>query len=222
MPPDEQLQIDHLVVGVPDLQEGIDLVARRTGVRPIYGGEHPGSGTHNALLSLGARQYLELLALRPDAAPGEGSGFMWELIDPVRLRELTGPELLTWAVSTAKAERTIERLQAQGYEVSDLISGARKRPDGARLAWKTFRVVSPEMRGVPFFIEWEEGSAHPAETSPGGCELVSLAISEPEATSALRRLVAALDTNVDVGRGKPSLEAVLKGPEGRLALKGVW
>lgn len=221
MPPDEQLQIDHLVVGVPDLQQGIDLVVRRTGVRPIYGGEHPGSGTHNALLSLGSRQYLELLALRPDAKPGEGSGFLWELIDPVRLAELTEPELLTWAISTARAERTIQRLQAQGYEVSDLISGARKRPDGTRLAWKTFRIVIPEMRGVPFFIEWEEGSAHPAETSPDGCELVSLAISE-EAAGVLRRLVAALDAEVDVKRGSPSLEAVLKGPEGRLALKETY
>lgn len=218
MPPDEQLQIDHLVVGVPDLQQGIDLVARRTGVRPVYGGEHSGSGTHNALLSLGSRQYLELLALRPNAEPGEG-GFIWELVDPVHLAELTGPELLTWAVSTAKAERTIERFQAQGYEVSGLVSGGRKRPDGAQLAWKTFRIVSPEMRGVPFFIEWEEGSAHPAETSPAGCELVSLTITEPEATSALRRLVAVLDTEVEVEREAPSLEAVLKGPEGRLALK---
>lgn len=221
MPPDEQLQIDHLVVGVPRLQQGIDLVDRRTGVRPVYGGEHSGSGTHNALLSLGPRQYLELMAFRPDAEPDAENGFLWDLIDPVHLSRLDEPELLTWAVSTAEAERTAERLRTQGYKVSDPISGARKRPDGAELSWKTFRVVAPKLRGAPFFIEWEEGSAHPAETSPGGCELVALKAFEPEETEkALGGLMEALGVEVDVRCGAPSLEAVLEGPAGRLVLKG--
>lgn len=221
MPPDKQLQIDHLVVGVPDLQQGIDLLERRTGVRPAYGGEHSGSGTHNALLSLGPRQYLELLAFRPEAKPDKESGFLWELIDPERLAGLTEPRLLAWAVSTAEAGHTAERLQAQGYELTGFVAGARKRPDGAQLAWKTFRIAVPGLRSAPFFIEWEEGSAHPAETSPGGCELAALKAFEPEETErALRGLVKVLGVEVDVRRGSPALEAVLEGPGGRLMLKG--
>jgi hypothetical protein len=58
--------IDHLVYGVPDLAEAIDVIAQQTGVRARFGGRYPGRGTHNALISLGHRQYLEIIALDPE------------------------------------------------------------------------------------------------------------------------------------------------------------
>ena len=54
--------MDHLVLGVPDLEKGIDLVERKAGVRATFGDRHPGRGTHIALLSLGGWQYLEIFA----------------------------------------------------------------------------------------------------------------------------------------------------------------
>jgi hypothetical protein len=38
--------MDHLVLGVPDLEQGIDLVEQKPGARN-FGGRHPGRGTHN-------------------------------------------------------------------------------------------------------------------------------------------------------------------------------
>jgi hypothetical protein len=45
--------IDHLIVGIADLEEGIRLFAELAGVMAERGGRHPSLGTHNALLSLG-------------------------------------------------------------------------------------------------------------------------------------------------------------------------
>ena len=43
-----EIGIDHLILAVDDLQKGIETFARMTGVRPEFGGEHPGRGTANA------------------------------------------------------------------------------------------------------------------------------------------------------------------------------
>src|SRR5215213_7156291 len=57
-------RIDHVILGINDLQKGIEELERATGVRAVFGGAHPGRGTQNALISLGD-QYLEILAPNP-------------------------------------------------------------------------------------------------------------------------------------------------------------
>ena len=71
----------------PDLDAGIEYVHELTGLRAEYGGIHPGFGTHNALLSLGARSYLEIIA--PD--PGQDSA-IW-----LGIGDLESPRIVTWA-----------------------------------------------------------------------------------------------------------------------------
>ena len=60
-------EIDHLIVACGDLGQGAAWLEARLGEAPQLGGKHALMGTHNMLLRLGARIYLELIAIDPDA-----------------------------------------------------------------------------------------------------------------------------------------------------------
>lgn len=126
----EAVQVDHIVLGISDLQAGIDTLEELTGVRPVFGGEHPDLGTHNALMSLGTGLYLEILAPRPDAEVVD-----WLLF----LNELSTLTPVMWAIATSDAARTADRLATNGSPTTEVVPGSRTVPDGSILEWKTFR-----------------------------------------------------------------------------------
>src|ERR1700679_1833037 len=77
--------LDHIILGCNDLDAGVEYVYQRTGVRAAAGGVHPGAGTKNALLSLGALRYLEIIA--PDPLQPASS-------DPRQVASLQKPTLV--------------------------------------------------------------------------------------------------------------------------------
>jgi hypothetical protein len=79
---------DHHVVAALALDAGCDWVEERLGVRPQPGGQHVRMGTHNALLSLGPRLYLEVIAIDPaGSAPPRPR---WFDLDEPRMRAALG------------------------------------------------------------------------------------------------------------------------------------
>src|SRR3954464_627628 len=89
-------RIDHLVVTAASLADGVEYVQRALGVAPQPGGEHVRMGTHNVLLRLGERVYLEVIAVDAGAPPpGRPRWFRLDEPDAVRL-----PRLATWAART--------------------------------------------------------------------------------------------------------------------------
>lgn len=61
------LRPDHLVISAETLAGAAEPLAKLFGAEFAPGGQHPLMGTHNRLLSLGPGEYLELIAIDPEA-----------------------------------------------------------------------------------------------------------------------------------------------------------
>ncbi|HJM88362.1 MAG TPA: VOC family protein [Dehalococcoidia bacterium] len=204
--------LDHLVYATPDLDAAVDDLEARLGVRAVLGGRHPGRGTYNALISLGADHYLEIIGPdpeQPEVAQPRGFG----------LDDLTVPQLRTWAAKAPDIDARIERARVAGYDPGPALAMSRERPDGVTLAWHL--TPSGQSEGgwlVPFLIDWG-GSPHPALTAPGGVTLDSLRAEHPT-PDAIRPLLAALDVALDVDAGpEPRLIARLRTAGGVVELR---
>lgn len=198
--------IDHVIVGIADLDEGIRRMTELTGVTAERGGQHPGRGTQNALLSLGAPTYLEIIA------PVEGPAPQMEFLSG--LKELAP---VGWAIGTKNLDATRSRLEAAGFRVSPPREGSRVRPDGQRLEWRTAGIEGPPGL-TPFLIEWGPTTLQPATTSPGGCTLESMEIRMPQSES-LARLVAELRLGAVVREAtEQKMTLTLACPAGRVTL----
>jgi hypothetical protein len=193
--------VDHLLLGVADLDSGTTWIERITGIRPTFGGSHPGRGTRNSLISLGGRHYLEIIAPDPDQKGGQSD---------FDLRSLTEPRLINWAAGTTDIDALAQRVRGAGGQVMGPRDGARARPDGATLKWKTLGLQSSFAQNgvnpIPFFIQWASDTRHPSEDSPKGCRLQSLDIAHPDHAG-----VAALLKQVGIdGAVKQAERAVLR------------
>jgi hypothetical protein len=205
--------VDHLLLGVSDLDRGIAWVEQRTGVRAAIGGTHPGVGTRNALLSLGARHYLEIIA--PDPAQ---SAYNFQ----IDVRTLAEPRLITWAAATNNIEAVAKAARDAGYQLFGPRPGSRQTPSGTMLRWRSLGVVNKFGAGgvepVPFFIEWAPDSPHPSQDQPAGCEFQSVHFQHPD-SSALATALKGLGIQGKVAQGSAvRLIASLKTPKGPIEL----
>ena len=192
--------LDHVLLGCSDLQLGIDFVEKRTGVRAAFGGVHPGRGTQNALLSLGERQYLEIIA--PDPAQGSSTNAR-----SLSLQKLTEPRLVGWAAHPGSLEEFAKKLRGAGVSFDGPTPGSRKRPDGRVLQWQTLDLKDDASGLLPFFIEWSADSPHPSKDAPGGCHLVGFELATPN-PEAVKRMAARLSLDAPFMKGgQPQLRA---------------
>ncbi len=203
--------LDHLVYGLPDLESGVEDLARRTGVRPAAGGVHPGRGTHNALLSLGPGSYLELIAPDPlQPAPPRPRRF--------GLDGLERPRLVAWAIRVQDIERRVRRARERGYDPGPVETMGRDRPDGVRLRWRLTSGPAESPSPVPFLIDWGS-SPHPSQGAPTGVRLLELRGQHPDPES-VRRLLLALEVELPIDPGpEPALIAALETPRGPVRLR---
>jgi hypothetical protein len=203
------MRIDHLVWFNADLAAGRRFFADRMDADPLYGGEHPGEGTANAVLSLGPMTYLEILGHDVKQA---GAG-----LDP-EVASLTGQGLYHWAVGGVDVAAAARRAAAAGLQGGALVPGGRVKPDGKRLDWLCWGLRDHGFGAlVPFLIDWRD-SEHPAASAPRGGSLTDLRVHTPEA-DRLRAIFAVLELEVPVVADPVArIEAVLESGKGRTVL----
>lgn len=195
--------IDHIILGINDLDKGIAQFKELTGVEPVYGGVHPYSFTHNALLALDHETYLEIMAPRPDAENIPDHFVALENLTPI-----------DWAVRTRNEVNTKEKLKATGLIPTESKDGSRAKQDGSLLTWITFGIE--QQNHFPFFIQWGAGIIHPSVNSPAGCTLQSFNIVTPD-DDAMNKLNTTLKLGLTVSKGNQhQLQLILDTPKGKV------
>ncbi|KAL1410194.1 hypothetical protein Q8F55_004199 [Vanrija albida] len=211
-------QLDHLVITAPSLPEGIAHIEALLGVslRPIRGGEHAGHGTHNALLSLGDNEYLEILAINP-AAPVPPTPRVFGLSGA----DLSQTRLYHWVARADDVAAAAGEFKAAGVDV-----GAPRPMARGELRWQLTLREDGEVAldgAAPSLIQWASQSPHPvAPALPDvGARLVRLQIKHPQAETIRAALAAAglADDRVSVSEApEPALAATISTPTGEHTL----
>ncbi|MEL6585216.1 MAG: VOC family protein [Pseudomonadota bacterium] len=160
------LTFDHFAVSADTLAQGVAHVERQIGVAPPPGGTHPRMGTHNHLCGLSNGEYLEVIAIDPDAPdPGRPRWFNLDRRD--------GPAGIgNWIVRTDDLDAAVARYPGAGVPVA-LTRGS--------LRW---RMAVPEDGKLPFdgcfpaIIQWDS----PPPVFPDiGLSVTRLTVSHPDA-----------------------------------------
>lgn len=142
-------RIDHVMICVPDLQQGITQYGKM-GFNIHAGGAHPGKGTHNAV-ALNTDDYLELLAVRDPAEyamsgkPGTTHSGLTDFI-------AAGGGIRYVVVQSDDLAADVAAMRSRGVDVSDAMAGNRRTLAGQELGWK-YAVLGPKNPLPVFFIQ---------------------------------------------------------------------
>jgi hypothetical protein len=187
--------LDHIIWACADLESGSRRFEALTGIRPRYGGVHASGLTHNALVGLGKRCYLEILAPVGPAGPSDD--------DWCRLaRGAQEPRIMTYCLRSPRPlSELASTFEAFGWKNAVLASNGRTTQEGVRLRWQWLGPTAARFGlAFPFFIDWLD-SPHPAETlgaaqSEGGILLQGFAVGHPHAAE-LHRTLADVGSTVE-------------------------
>jgi len=135
-------RIDHIMICVPDLGQGVDTYTR-LGFSIHPGGVHPGQGTHNAI-AFHQEDYLELLSVRDREQHLAGADLVEFLARGGGFRKV--------AVQSNDLEAEVAAMRGRGVDVGDPAEGGRRTPGGQELRWKVAS-LGPRNPLPVFFIQ---------------------------------------------------------------------
>lgn len=134
--------IDHLVIAVPDLADGMKRYAA-LGFTVVPGGRHP-TGSHNALIAFRDGSYLELLAFYQPSPEHK----WWAVLQQ-------GGGLIDVCMQTDDQAGDARAWRAAGVAMQDPAPLSRQRPDGYLVRWMLASCREPHRGVAPFLIQDE-------------------------------------------------------------------
>jgi hypothetical protein len=203
---------DHLVVAAATLEQGEAYLEQRLGVRPQRGGKHALMGTHNSLIGLGAKRYIEVIAIDPEASPPLGQ--RWFALDTPALQS-TLPRLIHWVARTHDIDTARRSLGVDPGAVQAMTRGG--------FEWRITVPADGSLPAggvLPTLIQWSD-HRHPADALPDSrLRLLALAGAHPHAGVIRSALAAlALGETIKVTYGaQPRMVAMLQTPRGPVTL----
>jgi hypothetical protein len=202
--------LDHVIWACNDLERGVARFEALTGVAPRYGGVHASGHTHNALVALSERCYLEILAPTGSPAADEDEWCRFA-------RAADEPTLLTYCLRSPQPLSALAvAAESLGAAATRVGANGRSTPEGVRLHWQW---VGPKFaafgRAFPFFIDWLD-SPHPAGSAQ--IRLTRFAVGHPNA-ARLEQILRELQTPVEIyAAPEIQFQALLDTPRGAVAL----
>ena len=195
-------ELDHIAVAAATLEEGVAHVEAALGVALAGGGNHPHMSTHNRLLGLGPSDYLEVIAVDPDAP--QVAHPRW-----FRLDEFSGaPRLSNWICRVPDLAAALAMAPKAAGRAVDLARGDfRWRmgvPDDGRL---------PFDDSYPALIEWRGGLKPQDRLPDSGCRLARLEVAHPQAAE-IAALLPLKDPRLVFVIGQRALRATFSTPNG--------
>ena len=179
--------LDHIIIGVHDLDAAAQQFHYNLGLRPSGGGIHPIGGTANRIIVIGDT-YLELIAI---SQPEEAQ-------ESIRQRLAQGQGYLNFVLSSNDIEADSQALRQPGVAVLGPTPGSLRSADGRTRAWARVDIELPDLaQHYPFIIQHDSvgderrqrlaGWSTPPEHPLGATKVHSVTLAVEDLAEASQR-----------------------------------
>ena len=179
--------IDHIIIGVNNLEQAATLFSQKLGLAASGGGIHPTGGTANRIIVIGDT-YLELIAIH---TPKEAQQSM---LDRLAIHE----GYLNFVLASNDIEADSTAMINRGIPILGPTPGSLRAADGRTRGWSRTNIERPDLAQLyPFIIQHDSageerrlrlaGWTTPPEHALGATQVRSTTIAVADIAEASRR-----------------------------------
>ncbi|EFH86739.1 VOC family protein [Ktedonobacter racemifer] len=203
--------IDHIIIGVNDLEKATQTFEQTLGLLASGGGRHPFGGTANRIIVIGDT-YLELISVE-EAAEAQQS-----MLD----RLAKGDGYLNFVLGSDDIEADSQAMRARGVSVNGPNAGALHSAEGRSRGWQRTDVERPDLtQHYPFLIQHDStgeerrfrlaGWQHPPTHPLGALKVLSTTLVVENLEEATRRFqrIYGLEPSIQFGGEHEGWDALL-------------